>query len=192
VPLREIIARADPQEDAALILIRASDGYAFFITMEEVRENDSLILAVQGRGEEASYHVVGAESSKAWVRNVTEMTVIASDPLEITGALDAPEPYRPAAWQNEMDSTQIDLGEGGQKLQGAPLGAVLASMEPQDGARTVVAFTDGGEVALPLSEALADEGIRIFTVIKEAAIDYAVARMSGEVLAHPVTRIEVQ
>lgn len=194
VPIREIITQADPRTDAGLVLIEASDGYAFFVTMAEVQANDSLILAVQGRGDEASYHVVGAESSKAWVRNVTKMTVIASDPLPITGALNDPAPYRPATWQDEMDSTQINLsdGAGGRKLQGAPLGEVLASMNPQGAAATVVITSPDAEITLSLSEVLDDDGLRIFTVINEAAIDYAVARMEGELLAYPVTTIEVQ
>jgi DMSO/TMAO reductase YedYZ molybdopterin-dependent catalytic subunit len=194
VPIREIIARADPKADEGLVLIEASDGYAFFVTLEEVEENESLVLAVRGRGDEASYHVVGAESSKAWVRNVTQMTVITAAPLPIEGSLDKPAPYQPAAWQNEMDSTQINLGDGagGRKLQGAPLGEVLASMEPQDAAETVIVTGPDTAVTLPLSEVLADDGVRIFTVINEAAINYAVARMDGEVLVYPVTTIEVQ
>jgi hypothetical protein len=93
-----------------------------------------------------------------------------------------------------MDSTQVNLGDGagGRKLQGAPLGEVLASMNPQERAATVVMTGPNAPVTFPLSEVLNDDDLRIFTVINETTIDYAVARMESEVLAYPVTTIEVQ
>jgi hypothetical protein len=39
---------------------------------------------------------------------------------------------------------------------------------------------------------LADDGVRIFTVVSEADVTFAVARMSGEVIAPQVTAIEVK
>jgi hypothetical protein len=95
VPLQELIARARPHAGASLVLVEASDGYAFFISMEEVQDNENLLLTPQGEGEDASYNVAGAQNSKAWVRGVTELTVIGSATLDVSGALDQARPYDP-------------------------------------------------------------------------------------------------
>lgn len=192
VPLEEIITRAEPQEGAEMVLIEASDGYTFFVTMDEVRENEDLLLASQGEGEEVSYSVAGAENSKAWVRGVTRLIVVGGTTLEMTGALEQPIDYDPDAWQFGMDSTQLDLGQGSKKYQGAPLGSVLNQMGPQQDASTVVLHTDGEPVRLPLDEVMDDKDVRLFTAFHGADVRFAVARMSGEVIAYPVTRIEVE
>jgi DMSO/TMAO reductase YedYZ molybdopterin-dependent catalytic subunit len=136
--------------------------------------------------------VAGAENSKAWVRGVTRLIVAGGASLEVTGALERPMDYDPDAWQFGMDSTQLDLGQGGNKYQGAPLGSVLNQMEPHEGAATVVLHTDGQAVELPLDEAMSDKDIRLFTAFHGEKVSFAVARMSGDVLAYPVTRIEVE
>jgi energy-coupling factor transport system substrate-specific component len=190
--VRELVERAQPAEDARLLLVRAADGYAFFISMGEVYGSRSLLLTRQGRGKEAAYGIVGAENSKAWVRNVTELVVIGAPTLPISGALEAPGEFDPNVWQFEMDSAPIDVGQGPEKLQGAKLGAVLATMQPQAGATTLALQGAGGETTLPLQEALTDESIRIFTVVGEAEVEFAVATMDGTVLATQVTAIEVR
>jgi hypothetical protein len=192
VPLRELIDRAHPQSGASLVLVEASDGYAFFISMEEVQDNENLLLAPQGESEDASYNVVGAQNSKAWVRGVTELTIIGSATLNVGGALEQARPYEPNEWQFEMDSTRLDVGRGGAKYQGAPLGAVLQSMEPAPAATAVVVRAGEDPVSLPLSEVLADDDLRLFTIIGDEDVSFALARMSGEVLAYPVTGIDVQ
>jgi ABC-type thiamin/hydroxymethylpyrimidine transport system permease subunit/DMSO/TMAO reductase YedYZ molybdopterin-dependent catalytic subunit len=192
IPLREIVARAEPREGTEIVLIEASDGYTFFVSMDEVRENENLALSVQGEGEDASYSVVGAENSKAWVRGVTRFTVVGGALLEITGNLEMQGDYDPDAWQFGMDSTRLDLGEGPRKYQGAPLGAVLNQMEPQADASTVVLHTEGQPVHLPLDEVMADKDVRLYTAFDGAEASFAVARMDGQVLAYPVKRIEVE
>ena len=127
--------------------------------------------------------MVGAENSKAWVRGVEELVVVGAATLEVSGALDAPAPYDPDDWQFEMDSIRLDVGDGPAKLQGTPLGLVLESMEPQAGATTVIAHTGEAPIELSLSEVLADDDVRLFTVIGEQEITFALARMDGEVLA---------
>jgi ABC-type thiamin/hydroxymethylpyrimidine transport system permease subunit/DMSO/TMAO reductase YedYZ molybdopterin-dependent catalytic subunit len=192
VPLRDLLAQAEPQPGASLLLVRASDGYAFFISMNEVRDNKALLLSPQGEGDEASYNIVGARNSKAWVRGVAELVVVGAATLEVSGALDAPGLYDPDDWQFDMDSTNIDLGDGPHKLQGVPLGQVLAVMRPQAGATTVVVHTDGQPLSLPLADVLADEDLRLFTVIGQADVTFALARMDGQVLAARVTGIEIR
>jgi hypothetical protein len=192
VPIRELVARAQPEPGASLLLVRASDGYAFFISMDEVRDNEALLLSPQGEGDEASYNIVGAQNSKAWVRGVTELVVVGGATLEVRGALDAAAAYDPDDWQFEMDSTRLDLGEGSRKLQGVALGKVLASMAPTAGAERVVVYSDEGQISLPLAEVLADDELRLFTVIGEAEVSFALARMGGEVLVPRVSGIEVE
>lgn len=192
IPVQELIARAQPQDDAGLLLIQASDGYAFFVSMEEVRENNSLLLAPQDQGEDASYNIVGAHNSKAWVRGVSELAVIGPATVKVTGALGNPLPYDPDDWQLEMDSARLDVGQGLQKYQGIPLGQVLQPMKPQADAASVVLHTSGEPVSVPLTDVLGDEDVRIFTIIGERDIAFAVARMDGEVIAAQVTGIEVR
>ncbi len=192
VPIREIVARAQPQVGTSLLLVRGSDGYAFFISMDGVRHHEALLLAPQGEGEETSYDIVGAQNSKAWVRSVAELIVVGAATLEVSGALDNPAPYDPDDWQFDMDSTRLDLGDGPHKLQGVPLGKVLAEMEPRPDARTVVVYTTGEPVLLTLTEVLDDDDLRLFTVIGEANVSFALARMEGQVLAAQATHIEVR
>jgi hypothetical protein len=192
IPLRDLLARAQPQPGSSLLLVRAGDGYAFFISMDEVASNDALLLSPQGEGEEASYNVVGAMNAKAWVRAVKELVVVGAAALEVSGALDDPGSYDPDDWQFEMDSTRLDLGDGPRKLQGVSLGKVLAAMKPQAGAATVRVSTTGEQLSLPLADVLDDENLRLFTIIGEADVTFALARMSGEVLAVQLARIEVR
>jgi len=194
VPLREVLARAEPAPDASMLLVQATDGYAFFISMDEVRENDALLLSCQGKGEDASCNIVGAQNSKAWVRGVSKLTLIAPSNLQVSGALAQPGIFDPDEWQFEMDSIRLDVGGGARKVQGAPLGKVIQSMEPLDDAETVVVYADDGseQVVLPLSEVCADDDVRIFTIIGQEGISFAVARMNGEVLVPRVDRIQVQ
>jgi ABC-type thiamin/hydroxymethylpyrimidine transport system permease subunit len=192
VPVCELVARAGPQPGASLLLVRAVDGYAFFVGMDEVDRNEALLLACQGKGDEASCDMVGAENRKAWVRGVAELTVIGASTLEVSGALDEPAPYNPNDWQFEMDSTSLDVGVGPQKLQGVSLGQVLKAMTPHADATTVVAYTTTEPVELHLDEVLEDDDLRLFTVIGEEDVSFALARMNGDVLSARVTRIEIR
>jgi len=192
VPVQELLARAQPQTGATLLLVRGSDGYAFFISMDEVHDNSGLLLSPQGEGDDIAYNLVGAKNSKAWVRGVSELVVVGSATLEVSGALDKPVLYDPDDWQFQMDSTRLDLGDGPHKYQGVPLGLVLQAMEPHAGATTVVVHTGGEPVSLPLAEVVSDKDLRLFTIIGESDVTFALARMDGQVLAARVTRVEVR
>ncbi|MCU0522932.1 MAG: ECF transporter S component [Anaerolineae bacterium] len=192
VPVLELLNRANPLPNAGLLLVRAVDGYAFFVSIDEVRDNPALLLAPKGSGSDAAYDLVGAENSKAWVRGVSELTVIGDTTLEVRGALGAPGVYDPDAWQFEMDSVELDVGRGPEKLQGAPLGRVLASMSPAADATEVLIETPEGSPSLPIADVLGEDDVRIFTIIGEDAITFAVAWMDGTVVAPQVTALEVQ
>jgi hypothetical protein len=52
--------------------------------------------------------------------------------------------------------------------------------------------TGDGAVSLPLGDVLAGDDLRLFTIIGEADVTFALARLGGEVLAAQVTHIEVR
>jgi DMSO/TMAO reductase YedYZ molybdopterin-dependent catalytic subunit len=194
-PVREIVERAGPAADATLLLARGADGYTFFISMAEVRQSPSLLLAAKGSGSSAAYDVVGAANSKAWVRDVASLTIVGGATLEINGALGQAGPFDPTDWQFQMDSTRLDVGDGPQKYQGVPLGVVLEAMAPQTGASTVAVYAAGTTepaVTLPLDEVLADEDLRLFTIMSAADVSFSLARMGGEVLVPELEWVEVQ
>jgi len=64
VPVQELLARAQPRAGASLLLVRGSDGYAFFVSMDEVRDNGDLLLSPQGGGDDAAYDIVGARTPR--------------------------------------------------------------------------------------------------------------------------------
>jgi energy-coupling factor transport system substrate-specific component len=192
VPLDAIVDQADPSASGGLVLIEASDGYAFFITMEEIRRNENLLLVATGRGEETAYNMMGAENSKAWVRNVSQITVVGAKPLPITGAVTDTAPYDPADWQFEMDSTSLNLGSGARKVQGAPLGSIVDAAQPTAEADQVRIEGKTDQVSLTLDEVINSDTIRVFTVIEEKTMSYALGRMDGEVLVENVQRINVR
>jgi hypothetical protein len=190
--LDAIVDQADPSASGGLVLIEASDGYAFFITMEEIRRNENLLLVATGRGEETAYNMMGAENSKAWVRNVSQITVVGAKPLPITGAVTDTAPYDPADWQFEMDSTSLNLGSGARKVQGAPLGSIVDAAQPTAKADQVRIEGKTDQVSLTLDEVINSDTIRVFTVIEEKTMSYALGRMDGEVLVENVQRINVR
>jgi len=193
VPLREVIARAQPRPNASAVLVKATDGYDFFISMNEVQTNERLILAHTGSGQKTSYRVAGAANSKAWVRNVMEIQVVAQAVVEVRGALSNAYPYNPDEWQFEMDNARLDLGYGLRKYQGVALGKVLEAMRPQDTATAVVLKSgDGQEVMLALDDVLADDGIRLFNYTAGQGIAFAVARDDGHVWLTNLVEIEVR
>ncbi|HJX39679.1 MAG TPA: ECF transporter S component [Anaerolineae bacterium] len=192
LPLLEIVSRAQPAADATSVLARGNDGYDFFIDMTELTENKQLILAQSGSGRELTYSVAGARNSKAWVRNVVEITVIGPAAIEFSGSLDKPRQYVPDLWQFEMDNARLDLGYGTRKYQGVPLATVLEAMEPQPQATTVTLRNRAGEAqVIELPAVMNDLSVRIFTVAAEEGLTFAVASDSGQVWLTDVTEIEV-
>ncbi len=193
LPLREVIARAQPAPDASSALAKGSDGYDFFIDMEEVKQNESLILAHSDSGGELSYSVAGARNSKAWVRGVVEIQVIGRALIEVEGALDDAHSYDPDQWQFDMDNARLDLGYGTRKYQGVSLATVLEAMHPQDGTSMVILKSRAGEDAeLDLNRVLADTIIRIFNVTAEEGLIFTVASEDGHIWLTDVVEIEVR
>jgi energy-coupling factor transport system substrate-specific component len=192
-PLSSVIDWATPQTGAKMVLLQATDGYTFFISMDELQDNHAILLAPQGSdGETTSYNIVGPASSKAWVRGVGELVVVAPELLRIDGFLDNPGSYDPAEWQDQMDSISLTLGEQTLKVQGVPLGSLLEACLPQSGAQLARLLGAQGQITLPLEEVLSDDQVRIFSVFDQDQVSYAAARMNGELILWPVSEIRVE
>lgn len=191
-PVKDLLYAASPTSDQGWVLIQGSDGYTFFISMSEVRDNPALLLAPQGEEDERSYNLVGAKNSKAWVRGVHAILAVNPPELEIIGLLDNPGVYDPDKWQFEMDSTFLEIGEVTGKYQGTVLGAILQDMGLQESASEVILVGSGDEQSLTLSTVLDDSDIRIFTIIMGEQISYAVATMDGQVIVTDLDQIEVR
>jgi energy-coupling factor transport system substrate-specific component len=192
-PLLDLIEYAQPDERADMLLIKASDGYKFLLSFDELRINPNILLAKQGQGQNVSFDIVGPESSKAWVRNVTELTVIASESLIITNSLSWSSQFVPDAWLEDMDSTQINLPEGVQKLQGVPVWKLVEANAGENEEFSAIVFKNyEGNLELTWTELDGNDQIRIFTVIQEESLSFALAEMSGQVLLYPVNEIEIQ
>jgi hypothetical protein len=135
---------------------------------------------------------MGAQNSKAWVRNVNRLTIIGATPLPITGAVTDTAPYDPADWQYEMDSTSLNLSGGTRKVQGAPVGSILEAAQPTGDAEELIVKGASTQVSLTLDDVIGNDAIRLFTVIEGASMTYALGRMNGDVLVENVQHLTVQ
>jgi energy-coupling factor transport system substrate-specific component len=191
-PLKQIISTAGPGEGADLILVTATDGYSYFITMDEVNTNPNLVLAVEGEGSEASYSVVGAENSKAWVRGVKEVVVFQSIPIPIHYGEQQIAEFRVQDWQFEMDSVRFELEGGTKKLQGVAVNKVLAAADPTTPYTTVTFSSEDGVYECALASIQQDDSIRIFINITGYEMKYLVGTIQGQVFLENITRIDLQ
>jgi len=190
-PLIDAINHAEPFDDADTILIEASDGYAFMISFEELKSNPNILAVKQGQGQSISFDIVGPESSKAWVQNVTKITVIASEGLSIISPDGETHEFDPDNWVSEMDSTQVSLPDGSQKLQGVPVWKVIEANLDGNLPKEIHFRSSEGTISLSWSEINGNDNLRLFTVIGEDSISFALAEMSGEVHLFPITGIEI-
>lgn len=189
--LKELIQYAEPDPNANTLLIEASDGYAFLISFDELESNPDILLVTQGRGEDASFDIVGPESSKAWVRNVTKMTVIPTEGLTIIQPSGEQSLFDPDEWLAQMDSTQIALPQGSQKLQGVPVWKIIKENIDDEIPEEVIFKSNEKDLSLPWAEIQGNDELRIFIVIESESISFALAEMSGEAQLYPVKEMEI-
>ncbi len=190
-PLADIIAHAAPIEDADTVLVEASDGYAFLISFDELETNPNILAVRQGQGQSASFDIVGPESSKAWVRNVVTINVIASQGLRIIDPSGETYEFDPDQWVSEMDSTQVALPDGSQKLQGVPLWKIVETYAEDGEVQEVSLSSEAESISYTWSEIDGDDNLRLFTVIEDDGISFALAEMSGEVHLFPVMEVKI-
>jgi ABC-type thiamin/hydroxymethylpyrimidine transport system permease subunit len=191
-PLAEVIQAAVPDPDYDTVLLSASDGYAFLISRKELADNPDIILQVQGQGKSQVYNLVGPASKKAWINGVVEVRLLQSTPLPLIFD-QMVILFEPADWVSEMDSTRLDVGSGNKKYQGVPLGLLLDPGLSSGEYTQVVASNDQGQEALlSLEEVLGDDGIRIFLLLDQGVMSYALAHLDGEVYLVGVEKIEIR
>jgi energy-coupling factor transport system substrate-specific component len=191
-PLSEVVDYAQPSLNADSLLIEASDGYKFLISLDELNFNPNLLIVQQGQGQNAAFDLVGPESSKAWVRNVIKIMVAETRGLTIQTASGKSFTFNPDDWLADMDSTEVSLPTGSQKLQGVPLWKVIESSESEANPVTISVLTDQDSTTYDWQAINGDDSLRIFTVISDEGFQYALGTMSGEVQLYPLTRIEVE
>ena len=191
-PLVDIVEQADPDSNADTLLLEASDGYAFLISFEELGSNPNILAVMQGQGQNTSFDIVGPESSKAWVRNITKITVIASEGLSIINQNGDNREFDPDEWVSAMDSTQVVLPDGSKKLQGVSVWKVIDANINEIIPSEVTFSSSETSKSLTWNEIAENDNLRIFTVIDGDEIAFALAEMSGQVLLYPVTKIEIK
>lgn len=191
-PLIDLINFANPLDKNGLLQITASDGYSFFISMQEVYENPELILSIQDVGGKKSFNIVGAESSKAWVRGAVELKVIATNILEIQGKTNHPFSFNPSEWVNEMDSTFIGIGDKSVKLQGVSLRVLWTYAEPEPDSTDIEISSESQVIKLNSEEFIGSDEIRLFTYLDEEGMEFILGRMNGDVLLRNVTSMEIK
>ena len=190
-PIKDVIEYAQPTENADTLLLEASDGYAFLLSFDEIQHNQNILLVQQGEGRNASFDVVGPESGKAWVKNTIKLTVIASEGLMIYPQDGEGLAFNPDEWVTNMDSTQVALPEGSKKLQGVPIWMVIESLLTDQIPQEVIFSSPEETRTVTWSEISNNDDLRVFTVIEEDKISYALAKMNGEVLLFPLDEIRV-
>lgn len=191
--LQDILQEAQPNPGFDLVLLQASDGYEFFITKSELEENGGLLLQAQGKGDKMVYSMVGPRTKKAWVNGVVEITLVESTPLELFVEGQEPRAFKPGAWVQDMDSTNLDVGYGPNKYQGVPLNLIFSSgLEDESLSELVLVAGDGEQVSLPVEKVRTDEGVRLFVILEEGSVSYAAAHMSGEVYLTDVKQIRLR
>ena len=190
--LLDVIEHAQPSVGADTLLIEAADGYTFLISFNELLTNPNILIVQQGQGQKISFDVVGPESSKAWVRNVVRLTVSVSQGLTIQTPSGETYIFKPDDWLTEMDSTQVALPNGSEKLQGVPLWKVIERFADNDVQISIVLYGNQESLSYTWKDIKGDNNLRIFTVIGNDGFDFVLANMSGEVHLYPLIGIEVQ
>lgn len=191
--LIDIVNKASPIIENGLISIKANDGYSYFVSYREALGNDHLILAVQNEEKNTSYNIVGAESTKAWVRDVSELILIKNVGIQVKGDVNKPYTFLPEEWQSSMDSVNIDFGEKKIKLQGVKLREIVDYSDPKDEAVEIVLVASEenriisyGELNRSLKESC------VFISQADSGVEYIFANMSGEILLRDLITLEVR
>jgi hypothetical protein len=190
--LWEVLDHAKPASTADMLLIEAADGYAFLISFDELKTNPNILIVGQGRGQNLTFDIVGPESSKAWVRNVVKLTVSISQGLTIQSSDGEIINFNPDDWLLDMDSTQVMLPSGSQKLQGVPVWKIVEPLVKDQGQTMIHLIAEAEVRSYPWTEIENDDQLRIFTVIEQSGVSFALGTMSGELYLYPLVAVEVE
>jgi len=191
--LIDIVNKASPKIEDGLIFIKAGDGYSYFIPYKEVLVNDHVILAVQNGEENTSYEIVGAESTKAWVRGVSELILMKNEGFQVKGEVDKPFTFLPDEWQSSMDSANIDFGDERIKLQGVQLCEIVDHSNPTGETMEIVLVASEENRIISYEELNGSfKKNRIFISSADSGVEYIFANMSGDILLRNLIALEVR
>jgi len=191
--LIDIVNNANPKIEDGLIFIKASDGYSYFIPYAEALGNEHLIVTVKNGGKNTSYDIVGAESTKACVRGVSELILIKNEGIQVKGQVEKPFTFLPNEWQNSMDSSNIDFGDERIKLQGVQLREIVDHSEPiGDFMEIVLVASEENRIISyeELNGSLKEN--RIFLYQADSGVEYIYANMSGDIFMRNLIALEVR
>ena len=190
--LSEIIDYAQPMDKSGILQVTATDGYSFFISMEEVYSNANLIISQQKTGKNSVFNIVGAKSSKAWIRGVSEIKLTKVNGIEVKGKISNSFIFSPEQWVSDMDSTLFNINGEPKKLQGVSLTKIWEKSQPASSA-SVMAFSSPGDTyTLEKSQFLGNDSIRIFINLTSEGIRYLIGNMNGELIFLDVKSIEIK
>jgi len=190
-PLNTIVEYAIPDPSTNTILLEASDGYAFLISLSELNANEDILLVEKGSGKNLSYDIVGPESSKAWVRNVTNISIISSEGITIVDQDEHIHEFNPVEWQHEMDSAEINLPGGQTKVQGVPVYKIIESIADGFQPSHITLGSENELSEYPWVNLQDNIDIRIYMFIDDESITFFLAKESGEVLLFPLDKIKI-
>jgi ABC-type thiamin/hydroxymethylpyrimidine transport system permease subunit len=191
-PMWDVLNHAQPAPAADTLLIEAADGYAFLISVDELKNNLNILIVQQGQGQNIAFDIVGPESSKAWVRNVVELTLSITQGLTIQAPNGEIFSFDPDDWLLEMDSTQVMFPSGSQKLQGVPVWKFVEPLITDQGQTMIHLKSEAETRTYPWIEIKDDDQLRLFTVIEESGLSFALGTMSGELYLYPLVAVEVE
>ena len=192
-PLEDILQLAQPEDDYELIVLHASDGYSFFITPQELKNNSALLLQAQGKGNRQVYNLVGPETKKAWVNGVIEISLLPGRDLELTVYGGEGRTFHPDDWVQYMDSTNLDVGLGTNKYQGVPVNLLFEQpLEEGSFSEFLLNGSSDEKTIIPAGEVKSDSGIRLFIILTPDKVSYAAAHMNGKVYLPDVEKIELR
>ena len=189
--LKDVVDHAGPITENGVVMIEATDGYSFFVSMQEIVDNGNLLINIAETKDGAVYNIVGAESSKAWVRGVSRIVILPKDTMEVGGNAAAPYTFAPQEWQDRMDSIYFSIEGTQEKLQGVPLVELVNEAEPNEIDYSAT-LTNGEEsFKITANDLIDNSDLRVFTFPKESGFEFLLGKMDGSILLRYVTEIRI-
>ena len=190
--LSEIVDFAQPKNNSGIIQVTATDGYSFFISIEEAYSNANLIISQQKTGNNSVFNIVGAKSSKAWIRGVSEIKLTKMNGVEVRGAVSNPFIFSPEQWVSDMDSTLFNINGEPKKLQGVSLTKIWEKSQPAGTASIMSFSSESTSSELEKSLFLGNDSTRIFVDLTSEGTRYLIGNMTGDIIFSDVTSIEIK
>ena len=191
-PLKDLVNYSEPVNESWVLQVSATDGYSFFISMDEIFSNPDLILTLEEVSGNKRFNIVGAQSSKAWVRGVKKLRVIGEEQIQISGMVENPFIFLPEEWIEEMDSTYLNLDGETTKLQGIAVRLLWTYARPLSDANSIDFSASDESLNMPLEDFFNNDEIRVFTLLSEEGMQFVLGKMNGEVLLKGVQSIEIK